>query len=93
LLKKLARLSVNLSFINVQSLTDNEIEGKVIEPKTRYHDQDYIISDRVGSDRSITINGKHYGVEVRGRVFDHLSPKGMKREDWLKIFIAKVKSL
>lgn len=77
----------------MQSLTDNEIEGKVIEPKTRYHDQDYIISDRVGSDRSITINGKHYGVEVRGRVFDHLSPKGMKREDWLKIFIAKVKSL
>jgi len=77
----------------VQSLTDNEIEGKVIEPKTRYHDQDYIISDRVGSDRSITINGKHYGVEVRGRVFEYLSPQGMKREDWLKIFIAKVKSL
>ena len=77
----------------MQWLTDNEIEGKVIEPKTRYHDQDYIISDRVGSDRSITINGKHYGVEVRGRVFDHLSPQGMKREDWLKIFIAKVKSL
>jgi hypothetical protein len=44
-------------------------------------------------DQSITINGKHYGVEVRGRVFDHLSPQGMKREDWLKIFIAKVKSL
>ncbi|MCZ8247759.1 MULTISPECIES: papain fold toxin domain-containing protein [unclassified Microcystis] len=39
------------------------------------------------------MNGKHYGVEVRGRVFDHLSPQGMKREDWLKIFIAKVKSL
>ena len=77
----------------MQSLTDNEIEGKVIEPKTRYHDQDYIISDRVGSDRSITINGKHYGVEVRGRVFEYLSPQGMKREDWLKIFIAKVKSL
>jgi hypothetical protein len=93
LIKKLAILSVNSSFINVQWLTDNEIEGKVIEPKTRYHDQDYIISDRVGSDRSITINGKHYGVEVRGRVFDHLSPQGMKREDWLKIFIAKVKSL
>ncbi|CCI16877.1 hypothetical protein MICAF_2300002 [Microcystis aeruginosa PCC 9807] len=41
----------------------------------------------------ITINGKHYGVEVRGRVFDRLSPQGIKREDWLKIFIAKVKSL
>ena len=65
----------------------------MIELKTHYQDQDYLISDRVGSDRSITINGKHYGVEVRGRVFDHLSPQGMKREDWLKIFIAKVKSL
>ncbi|WP_239697998.1 papain fold toxin domain-containing protein [Microcystis aeruginosa] len=40
----------------------------MIELKTRYHDQDYLISDRVGNDRSITINGKHYGVEVRGRV-------------------------
>ncbi|WP_253256876.1 papain fold toxin domain-containing protein [Microcystis aeruginosa] len=47
----------------------------------------------MGNDRSITINGKHYGVEVRGRVFDHLSHKGMTRDDWLKIFIAKVKSL
>ncbi|CCI16879.1 hypothetical protein MICAF_2300003 [Microcystis aeruginosa PCC 9807] len=54
MIKKLAILSVNLSFINVQWLTDNEIEGKVIELKTRYHDQDYFISDRVGNDRSIT---------------------------------------
>ena len=58
----------------------------MIEPKTRYHDQDYLISDRGGSDRSITINGKHYGVEVRGRVFDNLSPQGMTRDDWLKDF-------
>ena len=67
-------------------LTDNEIEGKVIELKTRYHDEDYIISDRLGNDESITINGKHYGVEVRGRVFDNLSPEGMMRDDWLKDF-------
>jgi hypothetical protein len=70
----------------MQWLTENEIEGKLIELKTRYHDQDYIISDRVGNDQSITINGKHYGVEVRGRVFDNLSPQGMTREDWLKDF-------
>ena len=38
------------------------------------------------NDRSITINEKHYGVEVRGRVFEHLSPQEMKREDWLKDF-------
>ena len=31
-------------------------------------------------------NGKHYGVEVRERVFDNLSPKGMTRDDWLKDF-------
>ncbi len=68
----------------MQWLTDNEIEGKVIELKTRYHDEDYIISDRIGNDQSITINGKHYGVEVRGRVFDNLSPQGMTRDDWLK---------
>jgi hypothetical protein len=59
---------------------------KVIELKTRYHDEDYIISDRIGNDQSITINGKHYGVEVRGRVFDNLSPQGMTRDDWLKDF-------
>jgi hypothetical protein len=34
----------------MQWLTENEIEGKLIELKTRYHDQDYIISDRVGND-------------------------------------------
>ncbi|NCR55997.1 MAG: hypothetical protein GPJ10_22320 [Microcystis aeruginosa L211-07] len=70
----------------MQWLTDNEIEGKVIELKTRYHDEDYIISDRIGNDQSITINGKHYGVEVRGIVFDNLSPQGMTRDDWLKDF-------
>lgn len=70
----------------MQWLTGNEIEGKMIELKTRYHDEDYIISDRLGNDESITINGKHYGVEVRGRVFDNLSPNGMIRDDWLKDF-------
>ncbi|HBL09940.1 MAG TPA: hypothetical protein DD379_00555, partial [Cyanobacteria bacterium UBA11162] len=57
----------------MQWLTENRIEGKVIELRTRYRDENYILSDRTGSDESITINGKHYGVEVRGRVFDNLS--------------------
>ncbi|MFM7573238.1 MAG: papain fold toxin domain-containing protein, partial [Snowella sp.] len=30
--------------------------------------------------------GKHYGVEVKGLVFDNLSPHGMTKEDWLKDF-------
>ena len=54
--------------------------------RQRNHDEDYIVSDRLGNDESITINGKHYGVEVRGRVFDNLSPEGMMRDDWLKDF-------
>ncbi|MGL5035967.1 MAG: papain fold toxin domain-containing protein, partial [Microcystaceae cyanobacterium] len=29
---------------------------------------------------------KHYGVEVRGLVFDNLSPRGMAKEDWLNDF-------
>lgn len=35
---------------------------------------------------SITTNGQHYGVEVRGQVFDNLSEQGLSREDWLKDF-------
>jgi Papain fold toxin 2 len=70
----------------IQWLTENGIEGKMIELRTRYRDEDYIISDRIGSDESITINGKHYGVEVRGKVFDNLSNKGMTREQWLSDF-------
>jgi Papain fold toxin 2 len=70
----------------IQWLTDNGIEGKMIELRTRYRDEDYIISERLGSDESITINGKHYGVEVRGRVFDNLSSEGMTRDEWLSDF-------
>jgi hypothetical protein len=70
----------------MQWLTDNGIEGKMIELRTRYPDEDYIISDRLGSDQSITINGKHYGLEVRGLVFDNLSSEGMVRESWLSDF-------
>jgi hypothetical protein len=70
----------------MQWLSDQGIEGKIIELRTRYYDEDYIISDRLGNDQSITLNGKHYGVEVRGRVFDNLSTAGITREEWLKDF-------
>lgn len=39
-----------------------------------------------GINESITLNGKHYGVEVRGLVFDNLSTEGMIREYWIKDF-------
>lgn len=67
-------------------LAENDIEGKVLELRTPYRDEDYILSDRLSSSESITDNGQHYGVEVRGLVFDNISPKGMRREDWLKDF-------
>ncbi|MGA7932642.1 MAG: papain fold toxin domain-containing protein [Kovacikia sp.] len=64
------------------------ISGKILRLRTRYG-EDYILSDRLeqlGITESITINGKHFGVEVRGKVFDNLSEQGLSREDWLQDF-------
>ncbi len=65
------------------------IQGKILRLKTKYQDEDYIISERLerqGVTESITVNGKHYGVEIRGLVFDNLSINGMLREEWIKDF-------
>jgi Ni,Fe-hydrogenase III large subunit len=73
----------------MQWLNDNGIEGKVIRLKTKYRDEDFILSDRLmrqGNYDSVTINGKHYGVEVRGKVFDNLSTTGMIKDDWVNDF-------
>jgi Papain fold toxin 2 len=73
----------------MQWLKANGINGKIIRLKTKYSDEDFILSDRLmrkGINDSITINGKHYGVEVRGRVFDNLSSEGILREDWVNDF-------
>jgi Papain fold toxin 2 len=73
----------------MQWLKANGIQGKIIRLRTKYKDEDYILSDRLinrGIQDSITINGKHYGIEVRGQVFDNLSTEGMSREDWLNDF-------
>jgi Papain fold toxin 2 len=40
----------------MQWLRDNGIEGRIIELKTFYRDEDYIISDRVSGWRRIDIN-------------------------------------
>lgn len=69
-------------------LAENGIEGKIIKMKTKY-DEDFILSDRMeikGITQSITVNGKHYGVEVLGLVFDNLSATGMTLEDWRNDF-------
>ncbi len=64
------------------------IQGKIFRLRTRYG-EDYILSDRLGQqgiDDSITVNGQHFAVEVRGKVFDNLSSQGLSQEDWLKDF-------
>ena len=69
-------------------LQDNSIEGRVIKLKTAYG-EDYILSTRQinqGVNSSITLNGIHYAVEVRGKVFDNLSTVGLTFEDWKNDF-------
>jgi len=69
-------------------LRDRGIEGKILRLRTRYG-EDYILSDRLGEQgiyESITVNGQHFAVEVRGKVFDNLSAQGLSRDDWLKDF-------
>jgi len=51
--------------------------------KTKRRSDLYIVSDRITANQAITENGTHYGVEVLGKVFDHLSPEGLSRENWL----------
>jgi hypothetical protein len=71
-----------IAIINWLDKTD--IPYKVLKLKTQRPSDFYIISDRVGSNESITENGIHYGVEVLDKVFDNLSSEGMTREEWLR---------
>jgi hypothetical protein len=73
----------------MQWLAKNSIQGKVIVIRNKKRKEYFILSTRLeqqGITNSITDNGKHYGVEVRGRVFDNISTNGMTREDWLNDF-------
>jgi hypothetical protein len=65
------------------------IEKTLIRLKTRYRDEDFIVSDRmakIGVLDSITKNGIHYGVRIQGQVFDNLSTGGMPLPDWIEDF-------
>lgn len=73
----------------IEWLQENGIEFTLLRLRTRYEDEDYIVSERLerlGITESITNNGRHYGVEVQGRVFDNLSTDGISRADWLNDF-------
>jgi hypothetical protein len=51
---------------------------------------DFILSERWDRGRdSITQNGIHYAIEVRGKVFDKLSTTGVSRQNWLNDFICR----
>jgi hypothetical protein len=71
-------------------LKENGISGKVILLKTEYRKADFIFSNRLNTEEPISENGRHYAVEVRGRVFDNLSSYGLYKEDWLKDFFCGI---
>lgn len=63
-----------------------EVDYQILRLKTKRRREVYITSDRHRPDESITENGTHYGVEVKGRVFDNLSAEGLARDDWIGDF-------
>ena len=73
----------------MQWLQENGIQGKVIMIRTKKRREYYILSRRLerrGVNESITLNGIHYGVELRGLIFNNLSIEGLTRQDWIKDF-------
>ena len=70
-------------------LKRHNIPSTIWKISTNYDDEDFILSDRLelkGITDSITDNGIHYGIEVRGKVFDNLSPEGLSLQDWIQDF-------
>ena len=62
---------------------------QVTKAQNPLYGEDYILSNRLeqlGVNESITINGQHFGVEVRSRVFDNLSDQGQSRDSWIQDF-------
>lgn len=63
-----------------------EVEGRILRLRTKRRSEVFITSCCVGGNKSITENGTHYGVEVRGKVFDNLSAEGLLHGEWIKDF-------
>lgn len=73
----------------IEWLKVNSINGAFLRLKTKYDGEEFILSERLerlGIGESITRNGIHYGVEIKGKVFDNISKEGLTREDWIKDF-------
>jgi hypothetical protein len=70
-------------------LQQRNVPGKLWRLSTKYDDEDFILSDRLGQQgcfESITENVAHYGIEVFGKIFDNLSPQGLTPEEWVNDF-------
>ena len=67
-------------------LESQEIDGTILRIKAKGAGKFFILSDRHRDNESITRNGKHYGVEIMGKVFDNLSSQGLPREEWILDF-------
>lgn len=67
-------------------LKRNKVSGTILKI-TPLGRGSFIVSERWdGSNQSITQNRVHYGVEVRGKVFDNLSTVGLARMNWVRDF-------
>jgi hypothetical protein len=66
----------------VSDLSDQEVYQEIGAIVSRFS----LRLERLGIGESITQNGVHYGVEVRGRVFDNLSSDGLIRDEWIRDF-------
>ncbi|MBE9228898.1 hypothetical protein IQ264_26145 [Phormidium sp. LEGE 05292] len=68
----------------------NRINGTLIKISP-LDKADFILSERWDGGRStISQNGLHYGIEVRGKVFDNLSLTGLSREEWIADFYCAI---
>jgi hypothetical protein len=45
--------------------------------------------EKLGIRESITRNGIHYGVKVRGKIFDNLSSEGLTLDEWIQDFCSR----
>jgi|ERR1051326_2868281 hypothetical protein len=70
-------------------LTTQKIKGKFLTLQNEKPSRGFIcLTD--DPNHAISTNGKHYGVEVEGVVYDNFHPKGLKRASWEEAYDADV---
>jgi hypothetical protein len=71
-----------------QALSNAGFNGQFIELRGAARRDFMICRSLDGGSSTITKNGKHFGIQVAGLVFDNLHPGGMPYEEWLSDFDA-----